>query len=277
MKEDFTPSENSMWDLVPKEERQCEQSYVHVMGRFDPSVQIWVRSVCSRPWCDRCESTRLWRMRNRISEYVSHHRDRGDITAVVNWWFLTRSVANSASVGYAFEEFRQAKRTFHRNQLRDEKHPFNRISAWIGVHEMTYNIRTGYNLHQHMLVGSQAHIPRIDYEVLRTKWSTSAGYPAMSHITRMNSVVGSIAYLTKYISKGTWGGLSRGRAYRIREVLKGKNRFTSKRGTSVPKRDRPVYVLCCISRHDNQCVNPNVSEGLLEIEFENNHTTIVEE
>ncbi len=161
--------------------------------------------------------------------------------------------------------FLNAKRRFHNNVSSEaHHHPFAAVHAWIGAVECTFNSGEGYNVHQHMLIGSRAE--RISYVRIRELWDR-IGFllcgtdRSMTHITPMTHDKGATGYIAKYISKGTWGGLSRGRAYAHRNVLMGKNRIGRMRGTSRGTGvTAPVYALCCISGATQRCDNPSVSD-----------------
>ncbi len=247
--EEWTIPEKSMWEFVPVWERECTPHYVHVIANNAPEYQYYLRSVCSRSWCGPCEKMRTWRYRNRIASYLSHQAEV--IGGVRHWWFLTRSVRNAKNPRIAFDTFLRTKRKFHMH-IQKEWHPFHHAQAWIGVQEITHDLATGYNLHQHVLVGSQRKF-QLDPLKIRDRWSDAAGYSAMSHMVRMDTRIGAVAYLGKYISKATWGGLSRGRAYAIRKTLKGRNRIQMKPRTGPPKSPLPGFVMCCATLRDGDC------------------------
>lgn len=261
--EEWSIPELSLWDLVPFWEREPEHNYVHLVQNEHPEYQYYIQGACSRPWCAVCEKQRLWRYRNRIAAYLEYNRGLG----VNCWWFLTRSIRNSHSVRSAFVEFSIVRRAFHQNAARWAPHPWHKVRAFIGVMEMTYSPETGYNLHQHMLVGA-TFWNRLDPELIGLYWSK---YPARagwgrksnSHMPRMNHDVGAVAYLTKYISKGAWGGLSRGRVYMIREELKGRNRIQVMVRTSPSAVPKHGFLMCCVTAEDGSCQRDVVDDIVL--------------
>ncbi len=247
--EEWSIPELALWDCVPSEERECEQQYVHVVAGADPRYQYQLAALCSRSWCASCEKTRTWRYRNRIANYVTNEERVTGGTR--HWWFLTRSVRNDMSARLAFDEFLVAKRKFHMH-VSQPWHPFNKVTSWIGTQELVYNPKTGYNLHQHMLVGAQRRYD-VDRDRVGERWNDVVGYDAMTHLVRMDTQIGAIAYLGKYISKATWGGLSRGRAYMIRDTLKGRNRIQKKPGTGPTEVIDSGFLICCVNADGRSC------------------------
>ncbi len=260
--EEWSIPEQSLWDLVPLWEREPDHNFVHLIAYMDPKYQYYIQGTCSKPWCVPCEKQRLWRYRNRIAAYLQHNRAEG----VTCWWFLTRSIRNSHNVRSAFSEFNIVRRAFHNDYQKAVWHPFHRVRAFVGVMEMTYSERTGYNLHQHMLVGAHRW-SEVDRELVASRWSTmstrAVGKGGMTHMPRMNHDVGAVAYLTKYISKGSWGGLSRGRVYMIRAELKGRNRIQVKMNTSPGAVPKPGFVMCCVTAASGSCQRDVIDEVVL--------------
>ncbi len=234
--------ELSLWDLVPIEERVCANGFAHLLDIMDPSTQLWVKSVCSRPWCEPCEYVRVLRIRQRISHYFGYHRPR-------HLWMVTRSVKNHWSLRVSFRHLHETNRRFVIYDKRLEKPQWCRIPYWVGTYEITHG-DNGYNLHEHLIVGTD--YPKIDYELLRALWGQAAGYSAMMHFVKLNDCEHAVNYIAKYIAKGCWGGLSRGRAYLVKETLKGRNRLVRKRGT-VPAAIVKGFCICCIGVQRNRC------------------------
>ncbi len=245
---DWDIPELTLWDRVPASERICDAAYVHLIAYTDPKYQYWLKAVCGRPWCSKCEKMRLWRYRNRIASYVKFQRDVG----TNHWWFLTRSIRNSHNPRIAFEEFLSVKRKFH-NHRAQAWHPFNRVTAWVGMLEITFSRGEGYNLHQHLLLGTHRKNDVSRVRIVQRWDNCGPTASSMTHLKRMTQAVGAIAYLTKYISKGTWGGLSRGRAYEIRASLKGRNRFQVMPATAPPREGATGFVICCSPLYDGDC------------------------
>ncbi len=259
---EWTIPELDLWDLVPSWEREPEHNFLHLIAYTDPKYQYYLRGACSRPWCDQCEKQRLWRYRNRIAAYLAYNRvERG----VTKWWFLTRSIRNSHNLRSAFSEFNHVRKAFH-NNYRRETHPWSGVRAFIGVIEITYSHRTGYNLHQHMLVGAHD-FRHVDRDRVGKLWSTLAAgmtdKPGMTHMPRMDNDIGATAYVTKYISKGAWGGLSRGRVYMVRAELKGRNRIQCMVRTSPGAPPKQGFVMCCVTADHGSCQRDVIDEVVL--------------
>ncbi len=256
--------DQDLWDLVPLWERECDHHWIHVLRYTKPQEQFWLPAVCSRPWCYSCEAIRTSRMSNRIGKYVDHHQAEG----VDNWWFLTRSVKNHWTLLGAFRSLRDAQRRFHSNSNRPS-HPFHSVEAYVAVTEITYGERSGYNVHQHMLLGSRGEL--IPYARIRDRWSSvtkfssADGLPYRAHVSikRMDQTKGAIRYMTKYITKGSWGGMSRGRVYLVRNSLKGRNRIRFMRDTLPKVLTRaldPFFIMCCTSEGRN-CARADVIDA----------------
>ncbi len=241
---DWPDHELTLWDLVPDDERECQLGVIHLLSRADVADQIFVPQICSRPWCGKCEVLRIWRLRHRIFKYLEHHRP-------VRLWMVTRSVRNDFRLIDAFADLHRANKQYLWWNRRIENNPEGRIFCWIGTYEITYSLSTGYNLHQHRIVGTNG--LGLDYTLMHTLWDKAAGYHAQLNFKKIDDVPGAIDYISKYIAKGCWGGLSRGRAYQVRETLRGRNRIMCKHGTAVSPRMATFYV-CCLAE-DKNCVS----------------------
>ncbi len=240
-------------DLIPEEEKDCNLEWIHLFNSalIDPVNDIFVKQHCWKPWCRSCERARVWRLRDRILSYIGEYKEGGV------WYFVTRSVRNDLNLKTAFVDLRLAQQKFADDFKDDKENPWNSVSAWIGVNEITYSPITGYNLHQHMLVGvAVSWTPTCVYH-LEDAWSRAAGYSAHFNVKRMYDADRAAAYIAKYMSKSTWGGLSRGRSYICRNTLKGRNRIGCKRGTALKKMPRG-YLLCCLPPVDD-CAHPNMT------------------
>ncbi len=241
---DWPESEMSLWDLVPKEERVCQPSFVHMLHRGDVSDQLWIRQVCRRPWCGPCEQIRAWRLQHRIKTYVDYHKP-------LNVWLVTKSVKNDMRLVDAFSALHLANMNFTRYCRRQTVDPLEPVTCWIATYEITYSVVTGYNLHQHALVGT--HKGHLDYARWHLLWDQAAGYHAHLNFVPVWDSERAAVYIGKYIAKGCWGGLSRGRAYKLRYILSHRNRIVTKHGTAVAN-DFPRFYLCCIPT-DKRCAS----------------------
>ncbi len=265
---DWSVPEMDLWDLVPEWLREHDVEYIHVLLSEDPKFQHWVRATCSRPWCAPCEEIRTWRFRKKVEDYIKFSMEERNIP---HWWFLTRSIQNRHDPQSAFTMFLEAKRRFHKDTGRSW-HPFTEIKAWIAAVECTYSAGAGYNVHQHMLVGSFTK-PIRRFRIV--EYWNKIGYDltgaslSMTHVAPLRSRDHAVNYIAKYISKGTWGGLSRGRAFMIHSVLKGRNRFLTMPRTNPPKRVTEGIIYCCQARRGH-CNRVNVSDpNIFPIKWDN--------
>ncbi len=242
-------------DLIPLEEKDCDLDWVHLFNGQTLTNDIFVRQHCWKPWCIGCERARVWRMRDRILKYIDHWGQPLD-----QWYFMTRSVQTDHGLHCAFNALRAVQQR-EREWLKDpywSENPMNFLNAWVQVTEITYNWKSGYHVHLHMIACSQIRWGKDQLRQLHALWNKSARLEAAQlHVSPVHDIKGVAAYLSKYMQKQTWGGLSRGRAYMVRESLKGRNRIAFKRGTALPRPDRG-YLLCCLPPTD-YCGNPGVT------------------
>ncbi len=240
-------------DLIPEDEVTCESRWVHVFDTFDPEDELRVAQVCSRPWCSNCEPVRVWRLQRKIMKYLDYHE-----TQFKHLWMVTRSVRNTPEVVSAFNSLRAAQRAFTKSASGDrgKDHPLRLARFWIATTEIKYSHRTGYNVHEHMIWGvNQSWRPLTAFHKY---WDRAAGFTgAHINVVKLEDSRHAANYVAKYLSKGVWGGLSSGRAYLLRNALKGKNRIQTKRGTIMSK---PItkYQYCCSSITTAECSNEYV-------------------
>ncbi len=209
----------------------------HVFKLMGPPFEdLWVKMLCSRPWCLPCGDIRIWRMRLKIHKYLKYHNKK-------NLWLWTRSVRNEGRLVDAFRTLHECNQRFNTEVKDRPEHAYHKVETSIGTYEITYNYYRGYNLHQHIILGSD--VDRIEYGYLRQKWNEAAGYKAVGDFVKIK--FGGVAagnYLVKYISKGIWGGLTPERAYLVKDTLFRRNRITTKRGTAPPLTTKG-YCFCC--------------------------------
>lgn len=237
-------------DDIPEDDRgdTCPNGYVHLFNPTDLEQNVYAKAVCSRPWCHSCEEVRKWKIRSRIAEYTSFHED------VPHWWFVTRSVRNDASLSVAWENLHATNRKFQQIMKRSSA-GWDRVAAWIGSYEITWSLKEGYNVHQHLVVGSGDYL--LDYSAIQQAWKQAADDPA-AHFDAKKLVDQQHAknYLSKYFAKSSsplfWGGISEGLAYRNRDVLRGRNRIVTMRKTK-PVSHGSVYCLCCSTGKRSGC------------------------
>lgn len=235
-------------DLIPTDLRECEQGYVHVFESLDPSSELWVKSVCSRPWCRQCEGVRVWRLQRKILKYLNHNYDsqRG-----FHLWVVTRSVRNTPEMVSSFNSLRSAQVAWTKQNVREENHPLREAVFWIETTEIKYSHEKGFNVHAHAIWGTQS--SRLDFKIFHETWDRAAGFVgAHINIQRVTDSRHATNYIAKYLSKGFWGGLSSGRAYLCASALRGRNRIQTKRFT-LPARAYSSYCYCCLPSTSSEC------------------------
>ncbi len=241
---DEVKREQHLSDMIPLEDRPCLTDYVHVHDRMDPTGENhWVKSVCSRPWCLPCDKIRVWRLQRKIEKYLDWDPQK-------HLWIITRSVRNEPELVASFNTLRTAQVAFAK-QVKAVGHPFRLAKIWVATTEITHSLTEGYNVHEHMIWGTQS--SRIDFGEMHKWWDRAAGFEgAHINIVKVHNSRHASNYIAKYLSKGVWGGLSSGRAYLVRAALKGRNRINTKRGTLVPKLPSR-FCLCCFTSSEGQC------------------------
>ncbi len=210
----------------------------HVFKNLGPPFDDrWVKMLCSRPWCLECEPHRVWRLQRKIKSYLS-----AVDSACRNYWLVTRSVRNEDRLTDAFRTLHLAAKIFL--EQKNSPHPFHDVvKIWIGTYEVTYHYNTGYNLHQHFIVG--ADVDKLDYKNIGICWSLAAGYQAHWDARKVTyGRKGAISYIAKYISKGLWGGLDDRQAYLVKDTLFRRKRIITKRGTAVSEKTQG-FCWCC--------------------------------
>lgn len=237
---------NTLLERIPKDLRECESGYIHVFDGFEAEGDVWIKSACSRPWCRQCEPIRVWRLQRKIMKYLDWHS-----AGYKHLWIVTRSVRNESTLESSFNTLRAAQVAFAKQSVREKSHPLRVAAVWIATTEITFSHRTGWNVHEHMIWGTQS--SRMDFGKFHETWDRAAGFGgAHINIVKLDNSRHAANYVAKYLSKGVWGGLSSGRAYLVRDALKGRNRIQSKRGT-VPPKDQGPNVFCCVASTANAC------------------------
>lgn len=242
-------------DLVPELELRCNPRVVHVFDWTLQSRDLFVPEKCSMPWCADCEPIRVGKLKRKIMKYLEHNW-----TKESHFWVVTRSVKNEPELLSSFNTLRYAQRKWTFGSKNNADHPFRSAKAWIAVTEIKHSIQKGYNVHEHMIWVTQS--DRLDFPALHKYWDKAAGFSG-AHINakKVRDISHAVNYVAKYLSKQIWGGLSVGRAYLNRSVLKGRNRINSKRGTLPPKAFT-CYSYCCSSHAAlgrGECVNEALS------------------
>ncbi len=218
---------------------ECVAGAVHSFRMFEPWEDVFTKVTCGRPWCDRCETLKMWRFRKKIHIYLNYHKPKF-------LWMLTRSTVNMQHLKDGFDDLHKAIRrlSYGMKDYRDYEH--NKINHYIGTYEVKHKIVEGFNVHQHLILGTD--VARLDYKKLHAEWDAAVGYAAHLDVQIVNhGVGGAINYITAYISKGLWGGLSAQMAYWNRSILFGRHRIRTKQKTVPPRTVDPVRCYCCSS------------------------------
>lgn len=245
----------SLYDWIPMDDIECDPLMIHVYDWTGTEIDHYVKAVCSRPWCHRCEPMRVWKLQRKIMKYLEWHYKLGR-----HYWIVTRSVRNEPEMVSSFNTLRDAQRKFSRvSKFKD--HPFRDALAWVATTEIKHSA-TGYNVHEHMIWVTED--PTIDFVLMHKYWDRAAGFVgAHINIKKVNDPRHATNYVAKYLAKGIWGGLSTGRAYLCREALKGRNRINTKRGT-LPEKNSGTYTYCCSTEYQKQCTNEGMSGVKIE-------------
>ncbi len=226
----------------------CHAAFVHVFDQISMDNDLWVRSLCTRAWCSRCEPIRLFRIERKLRSYVEGHPDSF-------WRFVTISVKNERSFSKATEALSDAWGRFtmsaRNRERRGQQHSYHDIKYYMGWKEVTHSARTGFNVHWHMLVGTQGSF--WDYKSCHADWNLAAGYEATWNEQPLVDLESAVRYVSKYVHKdGFFGGLSRRDAFLYSGDLQRWNRTFTKRGTAVKKRPTDV-AFCCSSDFREDC------------------------
>ncbi len=235
-------------DLIPRDLRECEFGYIHVFDGNDPQIECWVKSTCCRPWCEPCEIRRVCKLKQKIVKYLDwNHFPNAQLMIV------TRSVQNDSALVAAFNSLRSAQVAFAKQRVRDKRHPLRKAKAWIATTEITYSAAKGYNVHEHMIWITVRGFTPTQLRYLHRCWDRAAGFEgAHINVCPIFDTTHAANYIAKYLTKGVWGGLSRGRAYLVRAALRGRNRIQSKRGTLAPK-IVSGFCFCCQTSYASGC------------------------
>ncbi len=235
-------ADQKLSELVPKEALRCNPRRVHVFDWALRRPDLFVPQKCSMPWCSDCEPIRVGKLKVKIRKYLEHNWLTGS-----SLWIVTRSVRNDFGLERSFNALRLAQQAWTKQlKSRDNlDHPLRSVDAWIATTEIKHSATKGYNVHEHAIWQTQT--DRIDFSAAHKYWDRAAGFKgAHINLKKVRDITHAINYVAKYLSKGVWGGLSVGRAYRVASVLKGRNRINSKHGT-IPPKGFTSYSYCCSS------------------------------
>ncbi len=247
--------EQKLSEIIPKMELRCNPQEVHVYDWTGSRSDQFIPQKCSMPWCSVCEPIRVSKLKGKIRKYLEHNWTQG-----MSYWIVTRSVRNEPELYTAFNTLRAAQRKWTFSAKNNSTHPFRSAVCWVATTEIKHSLQKGYNVHEHMIWGTLE--KRVDFSACHKYWDQAAGFEgAHINVKKVRDLSHAINYVAKYISKGIWGGLSIGRAYLNRSVLKGRNRINCKRGT-VPPGGEKFYTYCCSLQATlgrSNCVNEQIS------------------
>ncbi len=184
-----------------------------------------------------CEKLKMLRFRAKIHRYLNQYNPP-------HLWLLTRSVRNNQELKDAFDKLHFAVKRLTDANKNNAKNEHNKITHYIGTYEVKHKLDKGWNVHQHLIIGSEH--DHLDYKKCHVEWNFAAGYEAHWNCEKITyGVGGAINYISAYISKGIWGGLSPEMAYWNRNDLFGRHRIRTKQGTAVNKPVDPLRCYCC--------------------------------
>ncbi len=230
----------------------CPKDVVHTFRMLEPWDDKWVKVGCGRPWCVPCEALKMARFRAKIHRYLNHWEPP-------YLWLLTRSNKNAQHLPYAFDKLHSAVKQLAQQNKTAVKTEHNKISHYIGTYEVKHALDTGFNVHQHLIIGTEHDY--LDFQQLHKEWDLASGYKAHLDVRQIrHGIGGAISYITAYISKGIWGGLSTEMAYWQRKALFGRHRIRTKLRTAVFLRVDPLRCFCCKTEYRN-CNQGHVLPG----------------
>lgn len=122
-------------------------------------------------------------------------------------------------------------------------HSWLEVRDWVGMMEVKSGTG-GWNVHEHLLIFGFGQ--RLDYAGWQRDWKRAANDPA-AHIDLRQVGPAAVRYVTNYLSKGIWGGLTSIQARIHTTVLRGRRQLRRKRGSAVPPTPKG-YQKCCTDR-----------------------------
>ncbi len=222
----------------------CPKEVAHTFRLLEPWDDRWVRISCGRPWCVRCEGLKMARFRLKIHRYLTHWTPS-------HLWLLTRSVRNSYSIKVGFDSLHETVKRLTEQKKKKSSHlEHDKITHFIGTYEVKHKLDTGFNVHQHYIIGTEH--DRLDYKALHSEWNKAAGYQAHLNVEKIDyGIGGAINYISAYISKGIWGGLTPEMAYWNQSQLFGRHRIRTKQKTAVVPVLDPLRCFCCKTEYSS--------------------------
>lgn len=207
---------------------------VHLVG--PDSASIWVNPTCSLPWCPDCEPSRCNRIRMKIGRWINHWQPE-------NLFMVTISTKPGWTFNSTWNKFNGAKRNLRKSDTWREH------VRYMGVNEIKRTSGGQFNLHQHRLIQTSG--PWLPFKEMGAAWKKAAGRNDAHFQVARNPDTGDYlispeaakAYLSKYLSKDFWGGLSRLQAFRFATGLRNRHRTETSHGSHVPNESE--YVICC--------------------------------
>jgi len=225
------PLETEIWIYWSMGQIDCPVGYTHLV-RKGTNEEVYVPRGCNWQACERCWADRMRRNRESMRAQV--------VTWTAIPWMLTRSVGNDPSLAYAFVDLEREMANWKKAAQRDDDHPHNSILDWVAVWETT-NRGKGYNLHEHRLIEMKE--DWLEFEDWQENWNGHLDLQLIEH--------DATNYMTKYLTKGLWGGLTVEQAEANAPFLKGRRFMRRKRG-SAPVRGPAEYEKCCLPT-DQKC------------------------
>ncbi len=242
-----------------KEDNYSRGEYVHLIKAVegaDDTTDAWVHQICSSPSCAGCERLRCLKMARKIGKHVSAFSD-------TNWNFVTMSSPNEFYLDKAFEVDNKAWNRLASDSTRSEK----QIETYVGVREIKWTRKTGFNLHRHLLLRTTNR--RWDWKAMHERWRlANRGIQCQFDVQPIDGGAdAAVSYITKYITKQGdqlfWGGLSHQKVKSVTGILKGKRRSYTMRDTKVATTSD--WYGCCFGVHSETCGREDLN-GIVRID-----------
>ncbi len=230
---------------------------IHLYGGDGDADNIWIKQTCSKVDCYNCEKQRQVKLAQRIRKHVNAFTK-------THWKFVTMSSPNEHRLDLAFEKDAKAwkKLANAASVATGNANPWAEIVTYVGWREITWSRKKGFNLHRHLLVGTQKRY--WDWRKMHQRWDAANSTRQMLTPMRCNFDVreirfGSSAaanYAVKYCKKENqtdnfyWGGLSQKKAKSVEKILFNKQRFVARHGHK-PLSQIPKWYYCC--QGENEC------------------------
>ncbi len=210
---------------------------MHLVGVVD-HMETWVPLQCNQPHCTDCWQRRMVRARDSMRAQT--------LSWTGNSWLLTRSLMNQPSFDDGYYALTKAIERWRKNPTPDTMC----VHEWIAVWEVKKG-RNGWNWHEHRLMWCPEE-DRLDYSWWQKCWKLAA-QDRRAHLDLQLVQSCAVGYLTSYMSKGLWGGLSIQQAWMNRGFLKGRRFLRRSRGSAPDMRLAPKWKQCCMPNAEFTC------------------------